>query len=311
MSSVLEALSVSRVYPCPRELVFKAWTEPVRLERWFCPNPSNRVKAQIDLKVGGHYRIAMVNPSGESWVIGGEYREIERPGKLVFTWNWEDSEEPTSLVTVSLSEVQNGTLVELVHDKLDSSESQQQHLQGWTLTFERLAAYLMDPMETALLPPSDLLGAAAQINTARDLARMALDRLRLTFSHVPSDRVHESPSPDAKSALRILVHAGLANQYFAAVLRGDEMPHMSAEEVVANIAAHESSITDRSEAEALLATSSKEVLDAIDRVDPGRLTTDPKCAFVLLLVGRHADGHASQIDYLQTTWGDLVDHFVK
>lgn len=311
MDSVIEALIVKRTYPHSRDLIFRAWTEPIRLERWFCPNPKNIVKAHIDLRVGGAYRIAMISPTGDTWVIGGEYQEIVRPERLVFTWKWENEEGETSLVTVHFRETADGTEVELIHDRLESDESRENHNQGWIATMDRLYGYLADPMETLILPTGDLLTAAIEIKQAKELARLALDRLQRTFSHVPDDKLHSTPADTSKPALRILVHASLANQYFAAVLRGDDIPHQSAHEVVADIFKRETHITDRQEAEALCEKNTAEVLAAYEQLDPTRLTSDPKVAFVLLLVGRHADGHASQIDYLQTTWGDLEDHFVK
>lgn len=310
MDSVIEALVVKRVYPHSREIVFKAWTEAIRLERWFCPNPNNRVKAEIDLRVGGRYKIAMIPPQGDAWVVGGVYREIITPSLLTFTWHWAHEDEE-SVVTVHFHEVEVGTEVELIHRQLDSDESAENHRQGWVSTMDRLESYLADPMETQIMPSGDQMTVAAQIQQARDLARLGLKRFQRTFEHVPDDKVHWSPTETSKSALRILVHTALANQYFASVLRGDQIPHRTANEVVREIFERETSVTDRQEAEALFQSSMSEVLRSYDLLDINRVATDPKVAFVLTLVGRHADGHASQIDYLQTTWGDLENHFVK
>jgi hypothetical protein len=59
----------------------------------------------------------------------------------------------------------------------------------------------------------------------------------------------------------------------------------------------------------LFEESSQEVLKSYEQLDPARLTTDPRVNFILTLVGRHVDGHAAQIDYLQTIWDDQEDHF--
>lgn len=312
MNNLIEALIVERTYRHPRDLVFRAWTEPVRLERWFCPNPDNKVDAEVDLRVGGKYCIKMITPAGDAWVVSGQYQEVVRPEKLAFTWRW-DHDAPQiddDLVTVQFLEVEGGTRVVLTHDRLDSEESRENHGIGWNASMDRLVDYLVNPMETLMLPSSDLLTAAVEIRQAKNLADLALKRLARTFSYVPDDRLNWTPSETSKSALRVLVHSALSNEYFAAVLRGDELPHQSAEEVVAMIQTRESAIQTRGEALELLETTSRQVLEAFDKLDPTRLTIDPKVAFVLLLVGRHADGHASQIDYLQTTWGDLDDHFV-
>ncbi|MBC8063753.1 MAG: SRPBCC domain-containing protein [Chlorobia bacterium] len=311
MNNLIEALIVERTYLHPRDLVFRAWTEPVRLERWFCPNPDNKVDAEVDLRVGGKYCIKMITPAGDAWVVEGEYREVVRPEKLVFTWKWasEPNAEP-DLVTVQFLEVEGGTRVVLTHDRLDSEKSRENHGIGWNASMDRLVGYLVNPMETLMLPSPDLLTAAVEIRQAKNLAELALQRLARTFSYVPDDKLNWTPSETSKTPLRVLVHAALSNDYFAAVLRGDELPYQSAEEVVAMIKVKENEIQTRDQALGLLETTTRQTLEAFDKLDPARLTIDPKVAFILLLVGRHADGHASQIDYLQTTWGDLEDHFV-
>ncbi len=310
MDSVIEALAIERFYPHPPELVFRAWTEPVRLERWFSPNPANKVTATVDLKKGGKYRISMRNPSGDTWTVQGTYLSIVKPLHLSFTWQWEGESEE-SRVTVEFVAEGAGTRVAVKHERVTTMESFTGHRRGWESTMERLSEYLSNPMETLVMPPSTVLGAAAQIKQAKDLAQLALNRLRITFGHVPNDKLLWRTTETAKSALQIYAHCGLSNQYFASVLRGEELPLQSAEEVVAQLRDSESKYTDRQQAEQLFEESAGQVLRAIDTLDVQLLVSDPKVAFVLLLVGRHNDGHASQIDYLQTQWGDLVDHLTS
>jgi len=309
MDSVLQVLSVKRTYAHPRELVFKAWTDPVRLEKWFSPNPNNRIKAIVDLRVGGKYRIAMIPPDGDGWVVGGLYKEIVISERLAFSWKWEDSEEAPSLVSVTFSEVGGGTEVEVTHTELDSQESQDRHRDGWERTLLRLDAYMDDIMEWLAMNAPDVLTAAMQIQMAKNYAKMSLNRLSRCLSFVPEERRYWSPSETSKTPQRIAAHVSFSNSRFAAVLRGDPMPYRSARETANEIYAIETSISDWDETLAHLAQSSEEALEAFDRLDPARLVVDPKVAFVLMLIGRHADGHASQIDYLQTVWGDTDDHF--
>lgn len=309
MDSVIQALSVRRTYSHPRELVFKAWTEPVRLEKWFSPNPRNRIKVKVDLRVGGTYRIAMIPPDGDGWVVGGVYREIIVPERLSFTWKWEDSEEPTSLVAVDFLDVGNGTEVVVVHSQIETQESYDSHETGWQGILSRLEDYMFDPMEWRAANPPDIMTAAAQIQMAKQLAKMGLDRLQRSLSFVPEDRREWSPSETSKSPLRIAAHVSFSNQRFAAVLRGDPMPYRTAMETAQEIYSVETSLTGWEAVMDHLAQSSEEALRAFDQLDPARLVVDPKVAFVLTLIGRHADGHGSQIDYLQTIWGDTIDHF--
>lgn len=309
MDSVLQALSVKRVFNHPRDLVFKAWTEPTRLEKWFSPNPNNRVKAKVDLKAGGSYRIAVIPPEGDGWVVGGTYREIEPPERLAFTWKWEYSEEPSSLVSVDFTEIEGGTEVTVTHTQLESQESFDNHQDGWQRILLRLGDYMTDPMEWLATNPLDLLTAATQIEISKHLAKMGLDRLVRSLEFVPAERREWSPSETSKTPLRIASHVGFSNERFAAVLRGDPMPYRTARETANEIYAIEVSLTQWDDVMEHLAKTSRDVLDAFDHVDPARLVVDAKVAFVLNLVGRHADGHASQIDYLQTVWGDTEDHF--
>ena len=64
------------------------------------------IAAEVDLRVGGNYRIEMTRPDGQSHVAIGQYHEIEEPNKLVYSWRWEDAEGPDTMITVNLE--QNG-----------------------------------------------------------------------------------------------------------------------------------------------------------------------------------------------------------
>jgi uncharacterized protein YndB with AHSA1/START domain len=311
MNSVIEAFTIKRTYNHPPDLVFRAWTEPRRMEKWFCPNPKNKVEVEIDLRVGGRYKISMIPASGDAWVVGGEYREITRPEKLTFTWKWvtDPTEGPGTLVTVQFVVVDSVTEVVLTHDNLESEESRTNHGEGWNATMDRLTEYLEDPMEALMTTSPDLISASAQIQQAKQVADMSLRRLKDTFAHIPDERLFERAAETCRAPLGILLHTAFSNQYFAAVLRGDAMEAMSPADIVKAGDAKAASIKARSEAEELLESTSQEVLDSYDKLDPARLTSDPRVGFILTLVGRHVDGHAAQIDYIQTTWGDLEDHF--
>jgi uncharacterized protein YndB with AHSA1/START domain len=78
---------ITRVFDAPRELVFKAWTEPDRLMRWWGPQHWTNPVCDVDLRVGGSWRIVMRAPDGGEYPCGGEYLEIVEPELLVFTNN--------------------------------------------------------------------------------------------------------------------------------------------------------------------------------------------------------------------------------
>jgi len=154
------------------------------------------------------------------------------------------------------------------------------------------------------------------IGTAKMFIGVAKNRLLDTFAHVPDDKLNWTPDPQAHSALRIMAHCAVSNHGFAAMIRGQAPSFSSVEEAVAQNADKELAITSREQAVAALETSTAELLAAVDGGTPELLAgaiqvpgrAIPTPAF-LLIGGRHADGHAAQIDYLQTTWGDHMNHF--
>ena len=85
-------LSIGKTINAPRELVFKAWTEPESLSRWSGAGPgSTTTIAEVDLRLGGTYRLGMVVPNHDKpFILGGTYKEIVSGDKLVYTWEWEN-----------------------------------------------------------------------------------------------------------------------------------------------------------------------------------------------------------------------------
>ena len=98
--------------------------------------------ADVDLRVGGRYRIVMQEPGGEAHRVGGAYREIVANERLVFTWAWEATPERESLVTVRLRAAGGGTDLTLTHEQLFDEAVRDRHVKGWTGSFERLQRYL-------------------------------------------------------------------------------------------------------------------------------------------------------------------------
>ena len=88
------SLRVERTFDASPEDVFDAWTNPEVLRRWWRPNPAwSTPVAEVDLRVGGRYRISMEDPeTGPSITAGGEYSEVSRPRRLVYSWQWEEDD---------------------------------------------------------------------------------------------------------------------------------------------------------------------------------------------------------------------------
>ena len=136
-------LQVARTFEISREQVFAAWTDPESVRRWFGPRKFSNASAELDVRVGGAYRIAMRGPDGETFYAVGTYREVSPPERLVFSWGWEASPDAReSIVTVEFFERGGGTEVVLTHVGLADTASRDSHQDGWDGTLERLAAVL-------------------------------------------------------------------------------------------------------------------------------------------------------------------------
>lgn len=133
-----------RTFDAPRVLVWKAWTESDHLLRWMCPANFNVLFAENELRIGGRWRSGMRSPEGEDFIHCGEYVEIEKPSRLVFTHQWErNSLEPqaNTMITVVLDERDGKTDMIFIHAGLATVESACSHQNGWTGAFEYLARH--------------------------------------------------------------------------------------------------------------------------------------------------------------------------
>ena len=92
------ALVTRRTIRATAARLFEAWTQPDQIRRWWGPRPVTCSGAEIDLRVGGRYRIANLLPDGKTLIIEGEFQVIEAPHRLVYTWRAGD--DRASRVTV-------------------------------------------------------------------------------------------------------------------------------------------------------------------------------------------------------------------
>jgi uncharacterized protein YndB with AHSA1/START domain len=102
-------------------------------------------RAEVDLRVGGRYRIVMSGPDGVERSVSGVYRAIERPSKLVYTWKWDTSpvvDSADSLVTVEFLDRGKATEVVLRHEGLTDDESRARHEHGWNGCLDNLVAIM-------------------------------------------------------------------------------------------------------------------------------------------------------------------------
>ncbi len=141
-------LQVRRVIRAPRARVFEAWTKPERIKQWFGRQAGGVSSVSADARVGGAYLIEMQSScedgaeqadQSQAPTAIGNYTEVIPDKKLVFTWtgNWNPDE--TTLVTVELADVAEGTELTLIHERFLTVESMGRHEQGWTASLANLA----------------------------------------------------------------------------------------------------------------------------------------------------------------------------
>lgn len=160
---------MTRRIPAPRELVFKAWTDPALLARWWGPHGFTNPVCELDVRPGGTYRIVMRSPEGVDYPVVGEYREVIEPELLVYTDTFDAMPEewldqmrshlppgeqgriPPIIVTVTFEPRDGGTLLtldsQLASRALRDAVLQMGAADGWSQSFERLEA-LMAEMTT-------------------------------------------------------------------------------------------------------------------------------------------------------------------
>ena len=142
-TSELAAFRLERTFAAAQEQVFDAWTNPEVLKRWWAAAPTwSSPGCDVDLRVGGRYVLRMLSDDGELHVVGGEYCEVARPHRLVYTWCWQGDgglhPGHVSLVTVEFRDDGATTTVVLEHSGFASVESRERHGGGWTGTLDNL-----------------------------------------------------------------------------------------------------------------------------------------------------------------------------
>jgi uncharacterized protein YndB with AHSA1/START domain len=135
-------LVVRRTIRAPRERVFAAWTEARHLIAWWGPNAAvSCPSAEIDLRVGGRYRIANRFPDGRLLWIVGEFEVVEPPSRLVFSWQLGTQAARAERVSVEFEPHGAGTEVIVTHERITDAATRAGHEQGWVGCLDGLARY--------------------------------------------------------------------------------------------------------------------------------------------------------------------------
>lgn len=135
-------LVVRKTIRASAERLYTAWTDPAQLKLWWGPRGVECIDAQVDLRIGGHYRIGNRLPDGNVLWITGEFVSIEPPRKLVYTWRLEAQRDTVERVTVQFAPQGDGTEVIVTHELISDEALRDRHQQGWIGCLEGLARYL-------------------------------------------------------------------------------------------------------------------------------------------------------------------------
>lgn len=146
MSATLadDELLITRTFDASAALLFELWTDVDHFTKWMGPEGFECPEATIDFRIGGKYRgMIRSKDHGDNW-FGGEYREIEPPHRLVFTWKWDEgpSAEVETLVTITFRDEADGRATMTFHQSpFINVERRDSHVGGWNSLFNKLAAY--------------------------------------------------------------------------------------------------------------------------------------------------------------------------
>lgn len=139
-------IELTRVFPAPRDLVFRMWTDPEHLNKWCRPENFTVTASGGDIRPGGAWHSTITSPEGENYRMAGEYQEIVENEKIAFTHQWHNSDgsrSPERLITVTLEDApEGGTRLTFVETPFDDREAWESNGEGWSSVLDSLGDYL-------------------------------------------------------------------------------------------------------------------------------------------------------------------------
>jgi len=132
-------VTVRREIAATAEELFDAWLDEESLTAWMRPGTTRETRAEVEPRVGGGFRIVMIDADDDDYVHIGTYREIDRPRRLVFTWSSKATHHRDSIVTVTFEPTAGSTVVEIHQVGLPDQDAQTGHTEGWSDALRVLA----------------------------------------------------------------------------------------------------------------------------------------------------------------------------
>jgi uncharacterized protein YndB with AHSA1/START domain/predicted Ser/Thr protein kinase len=139
-------IRLQKTIAAPIDEVFAAWTQPEQMARWYAPSDDFTTPiAEVDLRVGGAYRVGMKHKDREqAHIVSGQYSRVDAPSCLCFTWAW-DAPRPDAhetQVTLEFHPNAGSTDLTLIHERFRDDQLRKEHTEGWTGCLNRLAQKL-------------------------------------------------------------------------------------------------------------------------------------------------------------------------
>ncbi len=179
------SLNQTRFIRAPIDKVFDAFATQAGLASWMGSRGTSLGRVAADPRVGGAWRIEMASRDGTQYVVGGQFKQLERPHRVVYTWKWEGDKSPMphveTLIEVNLNEKNGGTELHMKHSGFPVGMARDGHDQGWKSTFNRLNDYL---------DPDGIAGTVTLLGDVRSsytrTVRMALAEKNVPYTLAPS-----------------------------------------------------------------------------------------------------------------------------
>jgi uncharacterized protein YndB with AHSA1/START domain len=147
-TGAVDQLEIRRRLGAPCAKVFAAFVDPALVERWLRPSPEIGMRVlHYDFRAGGAYRFAYDVAPEQVVFIGGTFREISPPHRIVFSWLIEPPDEHAGIesqVTVALTPSGGATELVIHHDNFGRADAEARHAQGWQGALDHLSAFLAE-----------------------------------------------------------------------------------------------------------------------------------------------------------------------
>jgi uncharacterized protein YndB with AHSA1/START domain len=133
-------LAMERVLPAPPAVVFAAFSDANELMKWWGPEGFTTPSLKFQARVGESFRIEMQPPKGDRFYLTGEFREVDPPVRLAYTFVWEDPDpdDVETLVALSFRDLGGSTAVAFTQGQFKTEARRALHRDGWTDSFDRL-----------------------------------------------------------------------------------------------------------------------------------------------------------------------------